>query len=79
MVILKFILGLQHTMNPLHLYCRLLNAGLSKDVSVQICQCYELIIFRWILYLSHTSKALLFLTREKLASRHITSNHSRLL
>ncbi|MCF8144175.1 MAG: hypothetical protein K9N21_09670 [Deltaproteobacteria bacterium] len=47
------ILGLQHTLNPLHVYCRLLDAGLSRDFSAQLCRYYEISLFRWIARFTH--------------------------
>ena len=36
---------LQHYLNPLHIYCRLLNLGLPRSVAILIGRFYERIIF----------------------------------
>lgn len=41
-------LEVQHRLNPLHLYCRFRDRGLSRKVSVSICRAYESLIFVWI-------------------------------
>jgi len=63
----RLIIGLQHTLNPLHIYCRLLDRGLSRQVSARVCLYYEIVIYRWIAFLSRISAALLSLTGEKLS------------
>jgi len=37
---------LQHYLNPLHVYCRLRDLGLSKDLAVFLCKFYERTVFR---------------------------------
>jgi len=34
-------LHLEHALNPLHVYCRLLDMGFSKDFSRRVCVIYE--------------------------------------
>ena len=41
-------LSIQHRLNPLHLYCRFLDRGLSKRLSVSLCKSYEVLIFIWV-------------------------------
>jgi len=72
MKMLKPILGLQHTLNPLHVYCRLLDTGLNREFSAQICQYYEIFLFRWIARFTHRSTSLYFLARERILLRYIT-------
>ena len=38
---------LQHYMNPLHIYCRLRDVGLSKRQAIFLCLIYERSIFRF--------------------------------
>jgi hypothetical protein len=45
-------LALQHRLNPLHMYCRLLDMGLSKRLSSIICRYYEVLIYRWLRWLT---------------------------
>jgi hypothetical protein len=41
-------LAIQHRINPLHVYCRFLDRGLSKRFSASICKSYEILIYSWI-------------------------------
>jgi hypothetical protein len=41
-------LAIQHRLNPLHMYCRCLDKGLSKRFSVYLCKSYEILIFIWV-------------------------------
>jgi hypothetical protein len=47
----NLILTLQHHLNPLHIYCRLLDMGLSKRLSGIVCRCYEILIYKWLRWL----------------------------
>jgi len=38
-------LKIQHQYNPLHLYCRLIEKGFNKRLSMAICRYYELLIY----------------------------------
>ena len=69
---LRPILSLQHTLNPLHVYCRLLDTGLSRGFSAQLCTYYEILVFRWIVRLTRLSTAFFFLIKERNLSRPIT-------
>ena len=40
--------AIQHRLNPLHVYCRCLDKGLGKRLSVNICKFYEILIFVWV-------------------------------
>jgi len=35
-----------HIMNPLHIYCRLIDCGIPKKFSYKICFTYEKVIFK---------------------------------
>jgi hypothetical protein len=48
LMVVARLLSIQHRLNPLHLYCRLLDAGLSRDLSASLCRSYEIILFLWI-------------------------------
>lgn len=37
---------LQHYFNPLHIYCRLRDIGLSKGKALFFCKVYEKIVFK---------------------------------
>jgi hypothetical protein len=39
------LLSIQHRSNPLHLYCRLLEKGLSRRLSMSLCKGYEILLF----------------------------------
>ncbi len=36
---------LQHYLNPLHIYCRMRDLGISKKVALCMCRLYECIFF----------------------------------
>lgn len=38
----------RHHLNPLHLYCRLMNLGLNKLMATRICNVYT-ILYRYVL------------------------------
>jgi hypothetical protein len=38
-------LKIQHRYNPLHIYCRLIERGLDKRLSMTVCRCYEVVIY----------------------------------
>ena len=40
---------LQHLLNPLHLYCRLMQAGLAQPVARRLCLVYERTVYRHLL------------------------------
>ena len=46
------ILKIQHRFNPLHVYCRLVERGLNKDLSISICKYYSIFIYSWLAYLT---------------------------
>lgn len=37
---------LRHYFNPLHIYCRLRDIGISKSLSLSIIKWYELLIYK---------------------------------
>ena len=41
-------LTIQHRLNPLHVYCRLVDKGLSKNLSMSVCKYYEILIYSWL-------------------------------
>jgi len=48
---LKWFLNLEHRWNPLHVYCRLVERGSPKKLSIFLCRCYEIFIYFWIMWL----------------------------
>ncbi|RLB82575.1 MAG: hypothetical protein DRH17_05405 [Deltaproteobacteria bacterium] len=44
----RFALWLQHTSNPLHLYCRLIDMGLSRPFSMTLSRNYERLVYSWL-------------------------------
>jgi hypothetical protein len=40
---------LQHLLNPLHIYCRLQQAGLTEPLARRLCKAYERSVYRRIL------------------------------
>ena len=47
---LKNFLNMQHYLNPLHVYCRLVERGLSKNLSISICKYYQVLIYSWFVW-----------------------------
>jgi hypothetical protein len=43
----KTMLHLQHTFNPLHVYCYLVKKGWGKNISISICKGYERLLYKW--------------------------------
>jgi len=41
-------LSIQHHLNPLHIYCRLVKMGVNKGLSKSVCWYYELLIYGWL-------------------------------
>ncbi|MDY6838119.1 MAG: hypothetical protein SWH78_09100 [Thermodesulfobacteriota bacterium] len=39
---------IQHRLNPLHLYCRLVERGLNTKRSMSMCKWYQTLIYRWL-------------------------------
>ena len=48
----NLMLIIQHRLNPLHVYCRLVDKGLNKKVSMSVCKYYEILIYDWLHWLS---------------------------
>lgn len=40
---------LQHLFNPLHIYCRLKQAGIAESTARRLCTAYERGLYRWLL------------------------------
>ena len=47
----KFKLSAQHTLNPLHVYCRLVEAGVDRRVGLLLSRLYEKTVFKVIRYM----------------------------
>jgi hypothetical protein len=47
-VVIIRILNIQHRINPLHIYCRLIDGGLDRRVSLAVCRYYEHLVFFWL-------------------------------
>ena len=46
MLVTRFRNAFQHVFNPLHVYCRLKDMGLSAPVAQRMCRAYERYVFR---------------------------------
>ncbi|MDY6954481.1 MAG: hypothetical protein SWE60_23500, partial [Thermodesulfobacteriota bacterium] len=44
----KLMLMIQHRLNPLHLYCRLVEWGLNNKRSMSMCKWYQKLIYGWL-------------------------------
>ena len=47
----KFKLAAQHTLNPLHVYSRLVETGMDKRVGLLLSRLYEKTVFRLVRYM----------------------------
>ena len=56
-----FIFSLQHKLNPLHVYCRLLDRGMARRDSIRLCRYYETGVYRWVRVLMRWTLCLLIL------------------
>jgi len=45
-MIRTFLAHIQHNLNPLHVYCRLMDSGMNRYVSMRISRTYEILIYR---------------------------------
>ena len=41
---------LQHRLNPVHMYCRLMEFGMARDNARRVCSVYERFIYKGILF-----------------------------
>ena len=48
----NLMLTIQHRLNPLHMYCRLVDTGLKKRPSILVCKYYEILMYSWLRWLS---------------------------
>lgn len=48
----KLMLSIQHSINPLQIYCRLIDIGLEKRDSMFLVKYYEFTIYKWLLSLT---------------------------
>ena len=59
-------LDVQHRFNPLHVYCRLVDRGLSKKLSLSICRYYEILIYSWLAWFTIVVVWICKLTQERI-------------
>lgn len=45
---LNWMLNIQHRCNPLHVHCRLVERGFSKQISLTISRYYGIFIYSWL-------------------------------
>jgi len=43
---ITFMDKIRHLFNPLHLYCKLADCGMSKKVALNICKTYEACVYK---------------------------------
>jgi len=60
----KLLLDLHHRLNPLHIYCRLIDRGIGRRISIRISRYYEIIIYKWLTPLTIVSISLCRLIRK---------------
>ena len=59
-------LKVQHRFNPLHVYCRLVDRGLSKRFSLSVCRYYEILIYSWLAWFTIAVVRICKLTNERI-------------
>lgn len=71
---LNVILNIQHTLNPLHCYCRFIEWGISKKWAMFFCSWYERLVYSW---LCPTTIFLVFIARKIniVVARFRAANH----
>lgn len=37
---------IEHYLNPLHVYCRLMDIGIPRSIAVVLCKAYERLLFK---------------------------------
>jgi hypothetical protein len=42
------LLELQHALNPVHLYCRIVDAGVNRELAVTVSRSYEALVFTFL-------------------------------
>jgi hypothetical protein len=52
--VINSILNIQHRINPLHIYCRLVDGGVDRRVSLIFCRYYEYLVFFWLRWILKT-------------------------
>ena len=50
--VLRLMLNIQHRLNPLHVHCRLVEKGFSREFSVGFCRWYGMLIYSWLVRLT---------------------------
>lgn len=58
------LLKIHHRLNPLHVYCRLIERGLDRRLSFRLCRYYETLLFRWVIPLTMVSLSVYRLMRK---------------
>ena len=53
----RVMIELQHRVNPLHVYCRLVDHRLDTRTSLRVCRCYEQLVYPWVLMVTTVSIA----------------------
>ena len=44
----RLMLGVQHHLNPLHIYCRLVELNLRKETAMGLCRVHEIMVWSWV-------------------------------
>jgi len=71
------LLSIQHRLNPLHVYCRLLDRGISRNRAMSVGRAYELILFIWLSFLIKTLIHFRLLVTHQDLNRKEPPNHPR--
>jgi len=41
--------AVQHRCNPLHVYCRLIEKGVNREISIRLIRVYEAMLYWWLI------------------------------
>lgn len=67
---IRLMLSIQHSMNPLHLYCRLMDMGFKKRHSILLARYYEILVYKCLVLLT---RIFIFLLRSRRQTRPTVS------
>ena len=71
------LLSVQHRLNPLHVYCRLLDRGMSKNRAMSVGKTYELLLFIALSFLIKTLIHFRLLLRHQGLNRNESATRPR--
>jgi hypothetical protein len=70
----NLMLAIQHRLNPLHLYCRLMDKGVKKRYSMLFSRYYEILIYKWLIPITNGFIFLARLAKKMPLNRKLVSH-----